>query len=140
VAHKKKRVYLGGAIHGLTENEASIWRMHATEALEAVGYAVLDPMRHGITDDLGINVVDLDLADIYRSEILLVEMDHTDCHYIGTCMEIQNAWENEKEIIVWGDANWGHPWIKHHMTKQFVLFKDALEYLVDKAERESEAV
>lgn len=127
-------VYLAGSVNGHHSWEAvTRWRLYAAEVLEAAGYYVLDPVRDRGPEDTTKDIVERDLWDIGRTDILLVEMDHPDRAYIGTAMEIRYAWERKKEIILWGNANRDSHWLKYHATAWFGSLEEALEYLKQKS-------
>lgn len=126
-----KGVYLAGSVNGhKTWTKAMNWRLHATEVLESIGYEVFNPLRGRKPEDQDSrDIVERDLQDIAKSDILLVEMDHEDKAYIGTAMEIRYAWERGKEIIIWGQANRDSHWLKYHVSMWFNDLEQAIDYL-----------
>lgn len=132
----KEYVYLAGSVNGHDSLEAANgWREKATTELEKAGYGVLNPLRgRTLSDKNSRDIVDRDLGDIWKSDILLVEMDHEDKAYIGTAMEIRYAWELDLEIIIWGRANRESHWLKYHAHAWFDTLEDAIEYLKRRAQ------
>ena len=116
----KKTVYLAGGMSGITHDEATIWRRYARLRLEAAGYKVLDPTAGKDLDRPGENVsrytpaeiVEGDLKMISESDIILAEVSREDKQYIGTAMEIRQAYLWDKLIIVWGGSK--SYWIRYH--------------------------
>ncbi|NLU09416.1 MAG: DUF4406 domain-containing protein [Tepidanaerobacter acetatoxydans] len=130
-------VYLAGSINGHKSWElVTTWRTYAEKILEAAGYRVLNPVRgRSPTDTDSKDIVERDLQDIAKADILLVEMDHEDKAYIGTAMEIRYAWERGKEIIIWGRANRESHWLKYHTHVRCNTLGQALEYLLKRKVR-----
>lgn len=127
-------VYLAGSINGHDRWEAvTEWRLYAAGVLEAAGFKVLNPVRgRRPTDTNTKDIVERDLRDVDRADILLVEMDHPNRAYIGTAMEVRYAWERKKEIVLWGRANRESHWLKYHATAWFEDLDQALNYLREK--------
>lgn len=134
-----KTVYLAGGINGhVGWDYPTRWRQTAKEKLEAAGYHVLDPLRGSVVNGNStviadiLAIVDRDLLDIAQCDVLLVEMDWPEAPYIGTAMEIRYAWERNKEIVMWGEANRSSAWLWYHKSKWFDTLMIALEYLISR--------
>lgn len=116
----KKTVYLAGGMSGISHDEATTWRRYARLRLEAAGYRVLDPTlgkdldRHGENTDryTPAEIVEADMRMISDSDIILAEVSREDKQYIGTAMEIRQAYLWDKLIIVWGGSK--NYWIRYH--------------------------
>lgn len=132
-------IYLAGSIHHHpTLASANAWRLKATSVLEGVGYKVLNPLRdkeEGKRYPVEL-IVESDLQDISNSDILLVEMTYSNKPYIGTSMEIRTAYEQGKEIFLWGAANQYNPWLIYHASEWFRTLDNALDYLVRRRTRD----
>ncbi|MDR7867790.1 MAG: hypothetical protein RIN56_13330 [Sporomusaceae bacterium] len=122
-------VYLCGAIDYVTGEYASEWRLAATAELEAIGVTVIDPTRDGALSWTPQEVVERDLADIASADIVLVEMNNAAGGYIGTAMEIREAWEMGKIVIVWGQAFRNSKFLRYHVTKFCPSLDYALGYI-----------
>lgn len=131
----KKTVYLAGGMSGISHDEATIWRRYAKLRLEAAGYKVLDPTIGKDLDRPGENIdrytpeqiVEGDLKAISESDIILAEVSRTDKPYIGTAMEIRQAYLWNKMIIVWGGSE--SYWIRYHANREFGRLETALRWL-----------
>lgn len=132
----KKYVYLAGSINGHDSLEtANGWREKATKELGKAGYGALNPLRgRKLTDENSKEIVERDLEDIQKADIILVEMSHENKAYIGTAIEIRYAWEQGKEIILWGRANRESHWLKYHAHAWFDTLEDAIKYLKRRAQ------
>lgn len=124
-------VYLAGPIYVKGITAAAEWRNEAKEVLERHGYRVLDPLRgkmegqHYAPDE----IVDRDLEDVGIADILLVEMDTPDVPISGTSMEMKEAHDKGKLIILWGMANPDSPWLLKHSTYRLATLAKALHDL-----------
>lgn len=115
----KKIVYLCGPISGCSDDEARNWRERAQTALrpetKAGLVSFLDPMRRdyrGREDECVTEIVEGDLADIRRADILLVAHPRPST---GTDMEIRCAKaELGKVVIVWSTEEHPSPWLRYH--------------------------
>lgn len=140
---KQETVYLAGSVQDHTSiQDANKWRLEAEDFLTKCGYRVLNPIRgkkHTI-DGTPKEIVERDLEDIKVSDIILVEMDDLTKRYIGTAMEIRDAWINGKKIILWGMACRQHPWLKYHAHSWFHNLSGALYYLERRARSKRKVV
>lgn len=137
----KVGVYLAGSINGHSIWAKAVnWRLNTAITLETLGYQVFNPLRGRKPEDQNSNdIVERDLQDITKADILLVEMDHKDKAYIGTAMEIRYAWERGKEIVIWGQANKESHWLKYHATAWFDDLDQALDYLRERRAKTSDS-
>lgn len=129
---KNLTVYLAGGIEGLPYETAAGWRQIAEKGLRLAGYEVINPLK-GI--DLSNpppyrQIVEADLAGVSRADILLVEMAIPKRNYIGTCMEIREAFLAGKRIYVFGGLYDDNPFLKYHATKTFPNLEEALNFLM----------
>ena len=125
-------VYLAGSIDAHADIEAAkAWRDEAAEVLIAAGYRVLNPLRwpaDTYQDSAGI--MQRNMVDILTSDIVLTEMDNPAISYIGTGIDIFQAYQFGKEIILWGQANRGSHALRHYAPVRFETLGDALNELV----------
>jgi nucleoside 2-deoxyribosyltransferase len=124
-------IYLAGSINGHPIRSANKRRLTAQRELEQAGYVVLNPLRDrsdGIMTP-SKEIVERDLKDIERANILLVEMNCYGMSYIGTSMEIREAYLKGKTIYLWGEANKTSHWLAYHATRRFKTLQQALDYL-----------
>ncbi len=129
---RPKRVYLCGAIRGLSDEEAKGWRDEAKKALVAAHFIVLDPMRR---DFRGAKVapyliVQPDIFDLEQSDVLLVNASRVGW---GTPMEVAiAAYQNphRKQIFAFGAGEDPSPWLVYHCDKLFADLAAALAFIV----------
>jgi len=75
-------------------------------------------------------IVERDLRDIDRAEIVLAEMTQEDHPYIGTSMEIMYAAEVRKiPIVVWTTHLKDHFWIKKYACRTYSTVEEACKYI-----------
>lgn len=145
----KPRVYLAGAIAGLTGRVATDWRRQAWLDLKERGVETLDPMRakevlhsgtistsfrdyehHGaFFTSRGIMVRDFN--DVKRSDALLVNLLGLTKPSLGTIMELAWAYALQKPAVVAiepsGNPHDGHPMIHEAMPFRAATLPEAIE-------------
>jgi hypothetical protein len=97
-------VYLGGPIHGLSDDECRGWRDLATDRLNAAGLEVINPILwdfRGKEDFYAPSIVKMDLGHIHRAGALLVNASKPGW---GTAMEIRVGYEWHKAICAFTEA------------------------------------
>lgn len=139
-----KKVYLAGAISGLTYDNAEDWRALAREFLDAHGIAGYSPLRakdylrsEGVLEqsyahtpfssDRGI--MTRDHWDCMTSDLILVNLLGTTRVSVGTVMEIAWGFAYRKPVVVaMEDANnlHEHPMIREAIGFRFNTLFDAL--------------
>ncbi len=131
---KKWKVYLAGAV-GLDEAFVRGWREYAENFLNECGIDTLNPIKdreisphYDPTD-----IVETDLEMVRQADIVLAEYSHDTYGYIGTSMEIREAYLQGKTIITWGDAYRNHYWLRYHANRCFGELEQALEYIARQA-------
>jgi len=123
---KHRTIYLCGGIEGLSYDEAYSWRKIAREELQNK-YIILDPLDN--KHETWSQIVKADIENVRDADILLVEMKRYNHAYIGTSMEIRDAWVQGKEIYVWGIANRDNYFLVEAATKFFDTLGEALDFL-----------
>lgn len=109
-------IYLCGAINGCTDDEAVTWRERVKRELAGL-FVFVDPMvrdYRGREDDCVAEIVQGDMADIDRSDIVLVNAERPSW---GTAMEIRIAHERGKVIHVVCGADRISPWLRFHASR-----------------------
>lgn len=139
-----KVVYLAGPIRDVTFDEATNWRMEATDKLWLVSCDTRDPMRKtdlgGPLDQLTLKEGKIETSGKYVFASMLVNLDkrdilQSDCvlaHYpsnrTGTAMEIMFAHVNYIPVVVFPDI--GHsPWILYHASYIAKDLDQAIEWI-----------
>lgn len=130
-------VYLAGPIGDISIQEAAAWREEAEKRLEAAGIKAYNPLRGKDLSDINIKtkldyieVVERDLDDIKKSDIILVDL-RREVNIIGTAMEMAYARMWGKEIYVFGTAYRQHYWVKYHVDRFFDDLDEAIEGIME---------
>lgn len=122
-----KTLYLAGPINGCTDEEAKGWREAARSAL-ADRFEILDPMARdyrGIEDAHAQELVEDDLEDIARSDVLLVNATRPSW---GTAMEVWQAglWGKVIVAVCPGPVS---PWLRFCALHVVPTMEDAITLL-----------
>lgn len=133
-------VYLAGAIDRVSAEYATGWRQKAKRILREVGLDVIDPTEGKELEREDVNttlytpaeIVETDLRAIERSDVLLVEMSRDDIPYIGTSMEIRQAYVWGKKIVVWGNPT--SYWVRYHADYICEGLDEAIEWIKQNVE------
>ena len=113
----KKKIFLSGPIRGVSRKESLAWRNEAAKLLEQ-NFNVLHAFRgreekETFTDPR--TAVIRDLSDIKSADILLVNDTIENCSMIGTSMEIFFAFQQNKPVILFGNAHDKDYWLNYHI-------------------------
>jgi nucleoside 2-deoxyribosyltransferase len=126
-------VYLAGAIDGQPADQVTCWRRKAALVLKENGFSVIDPTEG---KDLTAfydprDIVETDLANVDRADIILLEMNTKGHAYIGTAIEMRRAWEQGKPVICWGTANRESYFLRYHATAMLDTLDEAIGVIVN---------
>ncbi len=130
------KVYLAGAIDGQPEEKVKSWRSQAADCLTKNGFEVIDPTAGkdlSATYDPN-DIVETDLANVERADIILCEMNTPGHAYIGTAIELRKAWEYGKPIICWGTANRCSYFLQYHALFLMDTLDEALNAIIKRGE------
>jgi nucleoside 2-deoxyribosyltransferase len=127
------KVYLAGAIDGLSFEEANGWRERAKKEFRKHGVIVLNPL-DGKVEAKRYNyspneIVLRDKLSIRQSDIVLAEITHKNLPYIGTAMEIEYCGSILKPVVVWSDWN-RSPWILKNAVQVLPTLEECIEYII----------
>jgi len=117
-------VYLGGAIEGLSIEEAAEWRETATKFFSDAGISTIDPCRRKkfhdepYSENLARRIVQLDTIDIERADLVF-------CNLLvrgsgkawGSVMELVIAKHLNKTTITILEEGFEHPFIRVFSTE-----------------------
>jgi len=127
-------VYLCGAMEGLSQEEASMWRETATTFLATRGIKVKDPTRRKKFHDepysvnLAKKIVKLDLLDIEASTVVLANLkDRGKGKAWGSVCEVALAYKENKPVITVLEKGFHHPFIETFSTEVHHTLDAALE-------------
>lgn len=112
----KKKIFLAGPMREIQREISLGWRKLATKNLSNK-FEVVHAMRgreekETFTDSRA--AVIRDINDIKSSDILLVNDTIKDCSMIGTSMEIFFAFQQNKPVIIFGNAHDKDYWMNYH--------------------------
>jgi nucleoside 2-deoxyribosyltransferase len=126
-------VYLCGAMEGLTEEQAKVWRETATTLLNQKGINVLDPTRRKkfhdqpFSHNLSRRIVSSDFWDIDKSKVILVNLkERNEGKCWGSISEITYAWMKNKVIILILEDEYYHPFLETFYTEKYGNLEEAL--------------
>lgn len=126
-----KRIFLSGPMRGVPREESLGWREKATEYLlnnfEVIHAFRGREERETFTDSRA--AVIRDLSDIKNSDILLVNDTIENCSMIGTSMEIFFAHQQNKPVVVFGDAHEKDYWLNYHTHLRVKDLEEACDVL-----------
>ena len=122
-------IYLAGPVFKTT-NEDQKWRQYIKKEILAKGFEVIDPLElrdyRGLEKEKMIEIVEKDLKDLKRSDILLIYAPKPSW---GTAMEIVYAYLQSKQIITVAPEKEISPWLKYHTDILVSSFEELLEVL-----------
>lgn len=124
------KIYLSGPMDEVTSKVKNSWREYVKSQLTTVNF--LDPTRRVCGVDCHENdVVDLDLLDVYRSDLVLVNFPSGDYHSYGTPMEMVYSYKKDiPTILVHCKPVWKiSPWLRYHSNQIFNDLDHAINYI-----------
>jgi nucleoside 2-deoxyribosyltransferase len=128
----KKQVFLSGPIRGVTREESLTWRNKATkylfEKFEVI-HALRGREEKETFTDYKAAVI-RDLSDIKNSDILLVNDTLEECSMIGTSMEVFYAFQQNKPVIVFGNAHSKDYFLNYHTHLRVSNLEEACDVLI----------
>lgn len=134
----KCKIYLSGAIKN-TPLTFQKWRDTATVMLDYSSIYnqvdILDPNEFfnytNKKPQSEKQCLDLFMWLVDQSDLLLVNLDHTD-ESCGTCMEIERAYCHNKPIVAFGsDSKTWYNWAKERASVIFLTLEEAVQYVMD---------
>ena len=128
----KKQIFLSGPIRGVTREESLTWRNKATEYLSEkfeVIHALRGREEKETFTDYKTAVI-RDLSDIKNSDIMLVNDTLEDCSMIGTSMEIFYAFQQNKPVVIFGNAHNKDYFLNYHTHLRVNTLEEACDVLI----------
>lgn len=129
--NKKRKIFLCGPMRGVPREVSLGWRELATKCLSKkfeVSHAMRGREKKETFTDSRAAVI-RDLNDIKNTDILLVNDTIENCSMIGTSMEIFYAFQQNKPIIVFGNAHDKDYWLNYHIHLRTKDLDEACEVL-----------
>lgn len=140
---KKIKIYLAGAMSGLTYEQMNIWRNKITQhinLMEEIHDCITDVVNpvdyynfHTPRHQSEREVMKYDLAHVKSSDIIVVNLDGLN-NSIGSCIELYEAYKHDIPVVAFGsdeDYKKLHPWIKECITRYEESDKDVSTYIAD---------
>lgn len=130
---KKKQVFLSGAMRGVPRNESLEWREMAEKKLSdhfIIKHAFRGREEKETMPSPACAVI-RDKRDILDSDIVLVNDSFEDVAMVGTSMEVLLAHQNDKVVILFGDAHKGNYWLEHHSHARIENLDKACQTLIN---------
>ena len=129
--NNKKKVFLAGPIRGISREVSLGWRKLATKYLSNK-FEVIHAMRGREEKEMFTDpraAVIRDINDIKSVDILLVNDTIKDCSMIGTSMEVFFAFQQNKPVVLFGNAHEKDYWLNYHIHLRTKNLKEACEVL-----------
>jgi hypothetical protein len=123
-------VFLAGAVDGIDRKTATRWRRQAAQSLAAAKIQVIDPtdlIDPDVPDPMF--VVNPNLASIETADLILIEMNTPGYAYIGTAVDMREAWRMGKPIVVWGTQNRESHYLQFHATTICDTLEEAISVI-----------
>lgn len=126
-----KTIFLAGPMRGFSTGSAReqtlAWRHEISDKLKDIfivkhAYRGRE-LKETFPDSKG--AVIRDKQDILNSDIVIVNDSFENASMIGTSMEVLLAFQNNKPIIVFGDAHKGDYWLDYHATLRVKNLQEA---------------
>jgi len=118
-------------MEGCTEREATEWRERAKGLLKG---PTIDPVttEPGLLEGLSeweraVEIVEGDIVDIQRCDVLLQDFSLLNRQYIGTAFETRIGYMQGKMVVAVHPE--GHPWLTYHCDAVFRRLEDACEFI-----------
>lgn len=141
----RPKIYLAGAMSGLTYSEAQDWRDTAKSLLSKYGLSGYSPLRgtevmlkgqviEGSPDTnvflTSKGIVSRDHFDVKTSDAILVNLSGTERVSIGTVMEIALAWEYRIPLVLICETeniHWKHPFVNEMVSYRVDTLEDGVD-------------
>ncbi len=133
IVNKTKTVFLSGPIRGLSRADSLGWRNLAVELLSSK-FNVLHALRGREEKEVFTDpraAVIRDLNDVYYCDVLLVNDTYSEASMIGTAMEVFYAHQNNKPIIIFGNAHSKDYWLNYHSHLRVDTLEEACKIIND---------
>lgn len=136
------RIYLAGAMSGLSFEEMSSWRLDVINRVKRIypndyKVRVVNPVDYynfkEVLHQSELEVMKFDLNKVKKSDLVIVNMEHLNTS-IGTIVECYEAHKNDIPVLAFGsDELYGnlHPWIQCCITRHDPKIADTLKYVKD---------
>lgn len=127
----KKTIFLSGPMRGVPREVSLGWRDNATQIL-GQDFKVIHALRGREEKETFADpktAVIRDLADILKSDIILVDDTIENVSMIGTSMEVFFAFENKKPVIIFGRAHEKDYWLNYHSHLRVNTLEEACDVI-----------
>lgn len=134
------KIYLSGAISGLSFEEQTKWRKQIQDAIKYGDYDLkktpifFDPTQYYSIFDTQYKsereIMEFDLYNLRDANIVVVNFNNP--MSLGTCAELAIAYDMKKPIIGINKDNQNlHPWLIEFTSRMCTTLKEAVSYIVN---------
>lgn len=137
------KIYLAGAMSGLSYNEMNEWRSAAKNLISEYAdmkecpVQVVNPVEfynfENVLHKTEREIMTYDLTHVRSSDILLVNINKLNTS-VGTCIEIYQAYIQGTPILAFGtqqEYEILHPWLKEMIHRYETRLLDIIDYIRD---------
>lgn len=135
------KIYLSGAMSGLSFEEMSKWRNRIMDAIRYGDYHLekkpifFNPTQYYSFDANNYNsekeIMEFDLYNLRNSDLVIVNFDNGGLKSIGTAMELMLAKELHIPVVAFGGGENIHPWVSECCTRICNNMKEAVEHTIE---------
>lgn len=135
------KIYLSGAMSGLSFEEQSRWRKQIMNAIKFGDYdyekkaTFFDPTQYYNFEEKKHKsereIMEFDLYNLRNSDLVIVNLGNNGDKSIGTSMELILAKEMRIPVIAFGGDKETHPWILETCTRMCYDIREAVSHIVE---------
>lgn len=129
------RVYLAGSIQEEKEGFCREWRNKVEKRFKEYSHIeFINPIKDkDLSEEYDPKrIFEEDIRCINKSDLVIVEMDCPDYHYIGSSIEIHHAWRKDIPVIVWGKAHSKHYFLRYLIERRVETFEPMIDIIYKK--------
>ena len=138
---KDFKIYLSGAMSGISWEEQTKWRQQIKNAIKFGDYnyeksvTFFDPTQYYNFEEKHQKsekeVMEFDLYHLRNSDLVVVNLSNNGDKSIGTSMELMLAKELRIPVIAFGGDKETHPWILETCSRMCNNMRGCVEHIVD---------
>ena len=138
---KNFKIYLSGAMSGISWEEQTKWRSQFQNAIKFGDYdyekkvTFFDPTQYYNFEEKRHKsekeIMEFDLYNLRNSDLVLVNLGNSGDKSIGTSMELMLAKELHIPVIAFNSNKEIHPWISEVCLRICDNLKEAVEHVVE---------
>lgn len=137
---EKVKIYLSGAMSGISWEEQTKWRRNVIDAIKYNYDASKKPVFFDPTQYYNFEenrhknereVFEFDLYNLRNSNLVIVNLGSNGDKSIGTSMELILAKESRIPVIAFNRNGETHPWLLECCTRVCDTLREAVEHIVE---------